>query len=69
MLGEAQFMIDFQGMHFNAKKAFYINFQKHASMFRKKILRKINGGGHTLLYVLPKMVCATKNDDFTMEDR
>ena len=46
MLGEAQFMIDFQGMHFNAKKAFYINFQKHASMFCKEIIGKKDDGGH-----------------------
>ena len=33
MLGAVQFMVDFRGMHFNAKKALYINFQKYASIF------------------------------------
>ena len=36
MLGAAQFMIGFQGMHFDAKKALYIHFQKHASIFLRK---------------------------------
>ena len=33
MLGSEQLMLDFQSMYFNKKKAFYINFQKHASIF------------------------------------
>ena len=33
MLGAAKFMVDFRQMHFNAKKALYINFQKYASIF------------------------------------
>ena len=30
MLVAVKFMVDFQRMHFNAKKNLYINFQKHA---------------------------------------
>ena len=63
ILGEAQFMVDFQGMHFNAKKALYINFYNHASIFCKTMLGKINGGGHGQCYVLLPRVCATKNND------
>ena len=32
ILGEVQFMLNFRDMHFNTKKASYINFQKHASI-------------------------------------
>ena len=35
MLVAAQFIVDFRGMHFKSKKALYIIFQKHASIFRK----------------------------------
>ena len=33
MSGAVQFMVYFQGMHFNVKKALYINFQKYAPIF------------------------------------
>ena len=33
MLGAAQFMIHFPGIHFNTTNALYIKFQKHASIF------------------------------------
>ena len=61
-------MVYFQGMHFNAKKDVYINFQEHALIFCKVILSIINGGGHGQFYVLPTSMCATTNDDFPMED-
>ena len=57
-------MADFQEMHFNAKKALYIKFQKHASIFSKEMLFTINGGEHGKCYVLMKRVCATTNNDF-----
>ena len=62
-------MVDLQGMHFNAKKAFYINFQKHAPMFFKAMLSTTNGGGNGLCYVLPTNVCDTKNNYLIIEDR
>ena len=62
-------MVDFRGMKFNAKKALYINFQNHASIFHKAILSKINGGGHGRCYVLPKSMCASTNIDLKKEDR
>ena len=52
MLAAAQFMVDFEGMHFNAKKDLQINFQKQASLFCKAVLRKIHGGGPNQCYVL-----------------
>ena len=69
MLGAAQFVLDFQGMHFNAKKALYINFQKNASFFCEAMLSTINGGGNLRCYVLPTSVCATTNNNVPMEDR
>ena len=69
MLGAAQFMVDFQGMHFNAKKALYVNFQKHASIFCKAMLSTINGGGHGQFYVLPTRLFSTTNNYFPMEER
>ena len=57
MLGAAQLMADFQGIHFNIKKALYINFQKHASIFHKAMICTINGGGHDWCYVFPTSVC------------
>ena len=62
MFVAAKFMVDLQGMHFNAKKALFINFQNHASIFCKTMIIKINGGGHGRFYVLPTSVCATKNN-------
>ena len=62
MLGSAQFMVDFRGMHFNAKKDLYINFHKHALTFCKEILRTINYGGHYQCYVLTTSVCADTNN-------
>ena len=56
-------------MHFNAQKALYINFYKHASILRKTMLKKINGGGHSRYYVLPKKLCDTTNNDLPIEDR
>ena len=67
ILGSAQFMFDFQGMHFNAKKYLYINFQKHASTFHKAMLSTLNGVWHVQSYVLPKIVCVTTNNDFPIE--
>ena len=46
MLVAAQFIVDFRGMHLNTNKDLYINFQKHASIFCKAMLSKINGGGN-----------------------
>ena len=66
MLGATQFMVYFWEIHFNLNKALYINFQKHASVFRKEMLIKINGGGKGRSYVLPSRVCAPKNNDFPM---
>ena len=63
MLGSSQFMVDFQGMRFNTKKYLYIDFWDHTSGFCKKMLSTINGGGRGRCYVLPKSVCATKNND------
>ena len=37
--------------------------------FRKAMLIKINGGENGQFYGPPKRVCATKNNDFPMEDR
>ena len=64
MLGVAQLMVDLQGMHFNAKKDLYINFQKHASTFCKAVLSSINGGGYGQLYALTISGCATANNYF-----
>ena len=36
MLEAKIIMVDFLGMHFNANKALYINFQKHDSIFVRK---------------------------------
>ena len=69
MLGVAQLMVDLQGMHFNAKKDLYINFQKHASIFCKALLSTINGGGQGWFYVLMISLCATKNNYFPIEGR
>ena len=69
MLGAAQFIVDFWGMHFNTKKALCINFQKHASIFCKEMLSIINGWGHGWCYVLPTSRCDNKNIDFPMEYR
>ena len=68
MLGAAQFMVHFQEMHFNAKKALYINIKKHASIFHEEMLSTINGGGHGRCYVLPTSICATTNYYFPIED-
>ena len=67
MLVSEKLMVDFQEMHFYTKKDLYINFQKHASFFRKAMPIKINGGGNSQFYGPPKRVCATKNNDFPME--
>ena len=69
MLGAAQFMLDFLGIHLNSKKSLYIKFQKHASIFCKAMLSTINGVGHVRWYVLPTSVCAIKNSVFPMENR
>ena len=61
-------MVDFQGVHFNAKKAFYINFQKHASISCKAIISTINGGGKVRFYVIPKNNSTTNNYS-PMEER
>ena len=63
MLVAAQFMVDFQGMHFNANKALYTHFQKHTSIFCKAMLITINFGGHVQFYVL------MTNYYFPIEDR
>ena len=60
-------MVEFWGIPFNTKKDLYSNFQKHASNFCKAIRITIIDGGHSWLYVLPKSVCATKNNDFPTE--
>ena len=64
MLVEAQFMVEFQGIHFNAKKALYINFQKRALIFHKSMLSKINGGEEGRWYVLKTRAFTTTNKDF-----
>ena len=69
MLGAAQFVLDFQGMHFNLKKALYINLQKNASFFCEAMLSTINGGGNLRCYVLPTSVCTTTNNDLTIEGK
>ena len=69
MLVAEKFVVDFQRMYFNAKKALYINFQNHASFFCKSMLSTITGGGHGQSYILPTIMCATTNNDFPMEDR
>ena len=66
---EAQFIIDFRGIHFNAKEDLSINFQKYASIFCRAMISTINGGENGQLYVLPKSVCATTNIDFPIKDR
>ena len=60
-------MVDFREMNFNAKKALSINFQNHISNFPESMLSTIDGGGHRQCYILPKIVCATTNNDFHME--
>ena len=67
MLGASKFMVYFWGMHFNKKKALYINFKKRASIFCKAMLRTINCGGHSRCYVLPTIVSATTNNYLAME--
>ena len=62
-------MVDLKGMHFNTKKALYIHFQKHASIFCKEMLSTINGGGQGQCYVLLTSMCVNTNDDFPIEDR
>ena len=69
ILRSEELMVDFQGMHFNAKKALYINFHNHAAMFCKAMLSKTNGRGPGRCYVLLKSMCDTKNNDFPIEDR
>ena len=69
MVRAAQFMIYFQGIHFNTNNALYINFQKHTSSFCKEIISTIVGEGHNQCYVLPKIVCDTTNNYFKIEDR
>ena len=68
MLGSAQFMVDFRGMHFNAKKSLYINFHNNASIFCKEMLSTINVGGHGQLYVLPTRVFSSANNYFNVEN-
>ena len=60
MLGAAQLMVDFQGMHFTENEDWYINFQNHASIFCMATLGKMNDGGNVRCYVLLASVCATK---------
>ena len=62
-------MFEFQGIPFNAKKYFYINFQKYDSIFCKEIICTINGEGHGWWYFLPKRVWATSNKCFPILDR
>ena len=69
MLGVAKFMVDFLGMHWNTKKALYINFKTHASIFCKVMLSKIHGGRHVWCYVLITGVCVNENYYLPMEDR
>ena len=69
ILEAAQFVVDFWQVHFNANKSLYINFQKHASIFRKAMLSKIDGGGHVQWYVLPTGVCSTTNNYLSMDNR
>ena len=69
MLGEAQLMVDFRGMHCNARKPLYINFQKHASIFCKAMISTINDGAQGQCCVFPTSVFDTTNNDFPIEDR
>ena len=62
-------MLDFIGMHFNAKKSLYINFNNYASIFCKATIIRINGEGQVRCYVLPTSVCTTIINDFPIEDR
>ena len=68
MLGAAQFMVDFRGVHFNAEKALCINLQNHASIF-KSIISTINGGCHGRFYVFPTSVFDIKNNYLPMKYR
>ena len=67
MLGATQFMVDFRLIHFKAKKALYINFQNHASIFHKAMISTINVGEHGRFYILTTIMRATTNNDFPME--
>ena len=69
MLGAAQFMVDFRGMHLNTKKSLYINYQNHVSVFCMEMLSTVNGEGHVWCYVLSTSMCATKNNILAMKDR
>ena len=60
MFEAVQFMVDFRGMHFNAKKDLYIHFQKHASIFCRAMLSTNNGVGYGWCYVLLTSMYATK---------
>ena len=68
-MGEAQFMVDFQGMHLNAKKALYNNFKKHSSIVCREMLITTNDGGYVRWYVLTTGMCATTNKYSPIEDR
>ena len=69
MLGAAQFILDFRGMHFNANNAFYINFKNHASVFRKAMISTISVGEVVRCYVLTTSVCDTTNNYLPMDYR
>ena len=69
MLGAAQFMVDFQGVHFNAKNALYIIFHKHASIFCKAMLSTMNDGGRVRFCVFPTSIFANINSYLSMDNR
>ena len=69
MFGGAQFIVDFQEMCFNTKKTFYIDFQKHASIFRMAMLSIINGVWHELCYSLPTYVLYNTNNYLPIKER
>ena len=68
MLEAAEFVFDFQGIYFNAKKALYINFQNRDSIFCKAIISTMNGGGHIWCYVFPTNVCSNANKYLPIKD-
>ena len=69
MLRASQFMVDFQGINFNAKKALYIIIIIMLHFFCQTMPIAINGVGNFQCYILPTILCATTNDDLPMKDR
>ena len=68
MLGASWFMVDFQEMNLNAKKAFTSISRSMIICFCKLVIGKIIGGGHGKLYVRPTSVCDNSNHYFPIKD-